>query len=43
MVGTPTFCPDPALYPDPTGRADRVCRFVRMLRLWEGSLVLGSC
>lgn len=35
-VGTPTFCPDPALYPDPSGRADRVCRFVRMLRLWEG-------
>lgn len=31
-----TFLPDPALYPDPTGRADRVCRFVRRLRLWEG-------
>jgi phage terminase large subunit-like protein len=36
MAGTPIFCPDPELYPDPTGRADRVCRFVRMLRLWEG-------
>lgn len=30
------FSPDPALYPDPTGRADRVCRFIRRLRLWEG-------
>ncbi|MBF0379336.1 MAG: terminase large subunit [Desulfamplus sp.] len=36
MAGIPTFSPDPALYPDPTGRADRVCRFVRNLRLWEG-------
>jgi len=36
MAGTPIFSPDPALYPDPTGRADRMCRFVRMLRLWEG-------
>ncbi len=36
MAGTPTFSPDPALYPDPTGRADRMCRFVRRLRLWEG-------
>ena len=31
-----TFSPDPSLYPDPTGRADRVCRFVRRLKLWEG-------
>ena len=31
-----TFLPDPSLYADPTGRADRVCRFVRRLRLWEG-------
>mgnify|MGYP001250003797 CR=1 FL=1 len=30
------FSPDPALYPDPAGRADRICRFVRKLRLWEG-------
>jgi len=36
MVGTPIFWPDPALYPDPDGRADRICRFVRRLRLWEG-------
>lgn len=36
MVGIPIFCPDPGLYPDPTGRADRVCRFVRRLKLWEG-------
>lgn len=35
-AGTPIFSPDPALYPDPTGRADRICRFVRRLRLWEG-------
>jgi len=34
--GIPTFSPDPALYPDPTGRADRVTRFVRRLKLWEG-------
>ena len=36
MAGTPIFSPDPALYEDPTGRADRICRFVRRLRLWEG-------
>lgn len=36
MAGIPTFSPDPALYEDPTGRADRVCRFVNRLRLWEG-------
>jgi len=36
MAGIPTFSPDPALYPDPTGRADRICRFIRLLRLWEG-------
>lgn len=36
MAGIPTFSPDPALYPDPAGRADRVCRFVRRLHLWEG-------
>lgn len=35
-AGTPIFSPDPALYDDPTGRADRICRFVRRLRLWEG-------
>lgn len=32
----PTFSPDPSLYPDPAGRADRIARFVRRLRLWEG-------
>lgn len=36
-VGIPTFSPDPDLYADPTGRADRVCRFVSRLRLWEGA------
>jgi len=36
MAGTPIFSPDPALYPDPTGRADRICRLVRNLKLWEG-------
>lgn len=35
MAG-PIFSPDPKLYPDPTGRADRVSRFVSRLRLWEG-------
>lgn len=35
-IGTPIFSPDPALYDDPTGRADRICRFVRRLQLWEG-------
>lgn len=36
MAGTPIFSPDPALYPDPDGRAERICRFVRRLKLWEG-------
>lgn len=36
MAGTPIFSPDPALYDDPSGRAERICRFVRRLRLWEG-------
>lgn len=35
-AGVTTFLPDPGLYPDPTGRADRMCRFVRRLKLWEG-------
>lgn len=30
------FSADPELYDDPSGRADRVIRFVKMLRLWEG-------
>lgn len=30
------FNPDPRAYADPTGRADRVCRFIRNLTLWEG-------
>ncbi len=30
------FSPDPALNPDPSGRAGRVCRFLRNLTLWEG-------
>ncbi|WP_171909573.1 terminase large subunit [Rhodobacter sp. 24-YEA-8] len=33
---SPIFVPDPALYPDLSGRADRMCRFVRNLTLWEG-------
>lgn len=36
MAGIPIFSPDPARYPDPVGRADRMSRFVRRLRLWEG-------
>lgn len=36
MPGTMTFLPDPSLYPDPTNRAERMTRFVRMLKLWEG-------
>ncbi|MGJ0506171.1 MAG: terminase large subunit [Methylocystis sp.] len=36
MAGTTIFSPDPALYPDPEGRAERICRFVRRLKLWEG-------
>ncbi|ORE90432.1 Putative terminase-like protein [Stappia sp. 22II-S9-Z10] len=32
----PAFDTDANLYPDPDGRADRICRFVRRLRLWEG-------
>lgn len=32
------FNPDPNLYPDPDGRADRICRFIERLHLWEGSL-----
>lgn len=37
-AGTATFSPEPSLYPDPTGRADRIVRFVQRLRLWEGRL-----
>jgi phage terminase large subunit-like protein len=36
MTGLPIFSPDPALYSDPSGRAARVCAFIRRLRLWEG-------
>ena len=36
MAGTPNFSPDPKLYPDLSGRAHRICRFVRRLTLWEG-------
>lgn len=36
MAGTPIFSPDLTLYPDPDGRADRIRRFVRRLKLWEG-------
>lgn len=32
----PIFSPDPDLYADPTGRAERVCRFLECLKLWEG-------
>lgn len=31
------FDPNPDLYPDPDGRAERICRFIEMLKLWEGS------
>lgn len=41
MAGTPIFSPDPALYPDPDGRAERICRFVRRLHLWEGRFAGG--
>lgn len=34
--GSPIFSPDPALYEDPSGRAERICRFVSRLKLWEG-------
>jgi phage terminase large subunit-like protein len=30
------FSTDPSKYPDPSGRAERVCRFLRNLTLWEG-------
>src|SRR4051812_34589554 len=33
----PRFIPDPSLYPDPSGRAERICQFLERLRLWEGS------
>lgn len=36
MTSTPIFCPEPDRHPDPEGRADRVCRFLRNLTLWEG-------
>ncbi|RHZ98860.1 terminase large subunit [Cereibacter sphaeroides] len=36
LMGSPIFIPDPSLYLDPTGRAERICRFVRNLSLWEG-------
>jgi phage terminase large subunit-like protein len=35
-TGKTTFSLDPALYADPSGRADRICRFLRRLKLWEG-------
>ena len=34
--GVPAFSPDPQAYPDPSGRASRICRFIRNLQLWEG-------
>lgn len=36
MPASPIFNPDPSLYPDPTGRAARIARFIKMLTLWEG-------
>ncbi|KAA0597209.1 phage terminase large subunit-like protein [Azospirillum lipoferum] len=36
MTSLPTFSADPDSYPDPTGRAERICRFLECLRLWEG-------
>lgn len=35
-TGTAIFSPDPELYDDPSGRAEKICRFVRRLKLWEG-------
>lgn len=29
------FNPEPSLYPDPSGRALRVCKFISKLKLWE--------
>lgn len=34
--GTPRFSLNPSDYEDPSGRADRMCRFVENLTLWEG-------
>ncbi len=36
MTCSPNFIPDPTLYDDQSGRAERVCRFVRRLKLFEG-------
>jgi phage terminase large subunit-like protein len=30
------FIPDPNLYPDPSGRAKKICQFVSRLKIWEG-------
>lgn len=34
--GTPRFSLNPSDYEDPSGRAERMCRFVENLTLWEG-------
>lgn len=33
------FIVNPDLYPDPTGRAEKICRFISNLKIWEGDLV----
>lgn len=30
------FDPNPNLYPDPSGRAKKICKFVSNLKIWEG-------
>lgn len=37
MAFSPNFVADPSLYPDPSGRAERVIRFIECLEFWEGS------
>lgn len=36
------FNPDPELYPDPSGRAERICQFISRLQIWEGDFAGGS-
>lgn len=37
MTFLPTFSPNPTRYPDPAGRAERICQFIEHLKLWEGA------
>jgi phage terminase large subunit-like protein len=36
MSSSVYFNPDPELYPDPSGRAKRICKFISNLKIWEG-------